>query len=232
MARPLHVLVVDDSAVVRQLMSKVLAAAGMEVATAADPLIAIDKMKRARPDVLVLDLEMPRMDGLTFLRRIMAEDPLPVVICSGHARRGTRAALAALGEGALEIVTKPQLGLRDFLEESAVRLVDTVRAAAQARLPAPGRPRRPPHRPPAVGRTPTAPARGRAARPAVVAIGAFTGGPEALRVLLSALPTDAPPAVVVQHMPEGFTAAFAQHLDEGCAIEVREATDGDPLLPG
>lgn len=229
MAPPLQVLVVDDSAVVRQLLSQVLTAAGMAVETAADPLIALGKMQRNRPDVVVLDIEMPRMDGLTFLRKLMAEDPLPVVICSGHAGRGTRIAVAALSEGAVEIVTKPRHGVRDFLAESAARLIDTIRAAAQARV---GRLRgvaRPVVRP-APGDFAAA---GAGRRPAaLVAVGASTGGPEALHALLAALPPAAPPVAIVQHMPEAFTAAFARHLDLSCRIAVREAVDGEPLPAG
>src|SRR5215510_7118801 len=132
----LNVLVVDDSAVVRQVMANLLSVdQGMNVTVASDPLIAMEKMQKVRPDVIVLDLLMPRMDGLTFLRRIMAEDPIPVVVCSGVADRGTDSALRAMAEGAVEIVRKPKVGIRDFLYESAVTMVDAVRAAAQARIP-------------------------------------------------------------------------------------------------
>ena len=134
--RPLDVLVVDDSAVMRQLLSALLAQeSGVTVTTAADPLIAMRKMERFRPDVMVLDIEMPRMDGLTFLRKIMAESPLPVVICSSHAQRGTGAAIEALAQGAVEVIGKPMLGLKGFLEDSSLTLLDTLRAAAEARVP-------------------------------------------------------------------------------------------------
>jgi len=235
MRRPLRVLVVDDSAVVRQVMGTVLSQhGGMAVAVAADPLIAMDKMRRERPDVILLDLEMPRMDGLTFLRKIMSEDPLPVVICSGLAACGTEAALRALEHGAVEIVTKPTLGVRGFLEDSASSLVDTVRAAAAARLRLRPRPPRatsprlaadtliPPLQKPSLTITSAK----------VVAIGASTGGTEALRQILEAMPPDAPGMVIVQHMPELFTAAFARRLDETCRIEVKEAADGDRVLEG
>ena len=231
----LQILVVDDSAVVRQVMTSILSPTrGMTVAVAADPLIAMDKMKRIRPDVILLDLEMPRMDGLTFLRKIMAEDPIPVVVCSGLTGPGTEAGLRALEEGAVEIVTKPRLGVKGFLEESVSVLVDAVRAAAHARL----RPRHPPRRstPPPLRRDAVFTA---AEKPAlrlttdkVVAIGASTGGTEALRELLEALPPDAPGVVIVQHMPEVFTRAFADRLARTCWVEVKEAADGDRVIEG
>ena len=224
----LSVLVVDDSAVARQTISTILGAeAGMSVVTASDPLIAMAKMKAARPDVIVLDLEMPRMDGLTFLRRLVSEDPIPVVVCSGVAQRGTEAALNAIEQGAVEVIAKPRLGVRDFLEESAVMLVDVVRAAAQARLslrPAKAGPKGAPA-------VPVRPAL-RTTTDKVVAIGASTGGTEALRTILEAMPPDAPGIVVVQHMPELFTRAFADRLDRLCRIEVKEASEGDRVRPG
>jgi len=227
---PLHVLVVDDSAVVRQALTTILGRAGCAVATASDPIIAQEKMRHVRPDVLVLDVEMPRMDGLTFLRRLMAEAPLPVVICSGLAGAGTEVALQALEEGAVEVVAKPQLGVKGFLEASAQRLVEAVRAAAQARprpRPARAEPRHevsavlPPRRAPLAVTTHK-----------VVAVGASTGGTEAIRTLLEAMPPDAPGLAIVQHMPEHFTAAFARRLDQVCRIEVKEAADGDRLVSG
>jgi two-component system, chemotaxis family, protein-glutamate methylesterase/glutaminase len=133
--RVLSVLVVDDSAVVRQAVTAVLSQdPGIVVTVAADPYIALDKMGRSRPDVILLDLEMPRMDGLTFLRKIMSEDPIPVVVCSGLASRGTEVAIRALEEGAVEVLAKPQLGVRDFVHDSATTLIETIRAAAEARV--------------------------------------------------------------------------------------------------
>ncbi|HET9553694.1 MAG TPA: response regulator, partial [Anaeromyxobacteraceae bacterium] len=129
-----RVLVIDDSAVVRQALTLILGRAGMQVATASDPIIGLQKMARQRPDAIVLDIEMPRMDGLTFLRKVMAEDPIPVVVCSGLAGPGSEVALEALEDGAVDIVLKPRLGLKGFLEESAQRLVHVVRAATQARV--------------------------------------------------------------------------------------------------
>jgi two-component system chemotaxis response regulator CheB len=230
-SQPLTVLVVDDSAVVREVASGLLSLEpGITAITAADALIALDKMRVQRPDVILLDLEMPRMDGLTFLRKLMVEDPLPVVVCSSLAGRGTEAALRALEEGAVEVVAKPKVGVRDFLHESAVMLIDTLRAAARARLgpcPPPKAPGKRAVLPPADTR-PTL----RFTTAKVLALGASTGGTEALRLILEALPADAPGTVVVQHMPEGFTAAFAKRLDQSCRVEVKEAAHGDWLREG
>jgi two-component system chemotaxis response regulator CheB len=214
-----RVLVVDDSAVVRQAMTALLEREGdIEVAVAADPLIAMRKMEKSRPDVLLLDLEMPRMSGLQFLEELMLRDPLPVVICSGLARRGTEAAMRALALGAVDIVERPRLGLRCFVEESALLLVESLRGAARARMPAR----------PANGRVVAASPSPRS----LVALGASTGGTEALRVLLAGMPADAPPIVIVQHMPPGFTAAFARQLERASALKVTEARDGQPLERG
>jgi two-component system, chemotaxis family, protein-glutamate methylesterase/glutaminase len=228
---PIQVLVVDDSAVVRQVMQAILShEPDMNVTVAADPLIAMQKMKQVRPHVVVLDLEMPRMDGLTFLRKIMAEDPIPTLVCSGAAGHGTRNALLALEEGALGILTKPKLGVGDFLHESALVLIDMVREAAQANvrhralLHNPSRPR--PATPERIHR-----AKGPDAN-TIVAIGASIGGTEALAEVLTALPPDAPGIVVVQHMPEFFTAAFANRLNGLCRIEVKEGADGDHVTRG
>jgi two-component system chemotaxis response regulator CheB len=229
-APPVRVLVVDDSAVVRQTMVAVLAqAGGFEVTVAADAVIAAEKMERSRPHVIVLDLELPRVHGLDFLRKLMrAERPIPVVICSG--RSGTEA-MTALEEGAVAVVGKPRLGVREFLFESALLLVDTVRGAAAARI----KPRRSPAPAPKLGADAVLPARrapGGLRTDRLLALGASTGGTEALHALLSALPADAPAILVVQHMPEGFTRAFAARLDRACAIEVKEAEDGDPVRAG
>jgi two-component system chemotaxis response regulator CheB len=229
------VLVVDDSAVMRQGMTAILSRVpDIHVMVAADPIIAREKMKRARPDVILLDLEMPRMDGLTFLRQLMASDPVPVVICSAlTGSGGTDLALHALEEGAVEIITKPRLGVQDFIEESATRLVDAIRAAAAARL----RPaaERPAAAEPADER-PRPAARPRGDRPPVsdrvIALGASTGGTEALHQVLQAMPADAPGIVVVQHMPERFTRVFAERLDRGCRIAVKEAEDDDEVVDG
>jgi two-component system chemotaxis response regulator CheB len=231
----LHVLVVDDSAVVREVMTAVLSQEpGFSVAVAADPFIAMNKMKQRRPDVIILDLEMPRMDGLTFLQKIVREDPIPVVICSALTGQETSIGLQALEQGAVEIVTKPRMGVKEFLYESAVTLIDAVRAADRSRHKGWS------------GRSAVAPPRLSAdailaPRPSgnlsftsdkVIAVGASTGGIEALRTLLEALPPDAPGLVIVQHMPEGFTGAFAQRLNQTCRIDVKEAATGDRVAPG
>jgi two-component system chemotaxis response regulator CheB len=228
----IKVLVVDDSAVVRQVLEAVLTQEpGISVTVASDPLIAQQKMSRVRPDVIVLDLDMPRMDGLTFLRRIMADDPIPTVICSGIAVQGTDSALRALDEGAIGIITKPQLGVRDFLYESGVVLLDMVRSAAKVRIHRNSSTVDPSRK--SEGAPPRfQPENARACPDRVVAIGASTGGTEALTEILTSLPPDAPGIVVVQHMPAVFTAAFAQRLNRLSQVEVKEASHKDPDQPG
>lgn len=236
--RPLRVLVVDDSATVRQAFAAILGRdRAIEVTTAADPLFALAKMERHRPDVIVTDIEMPRMDGLAFLRQVMATDPIPTIICSALTGVAADAAMVALEEGAMSVVTKPRLGVKQFLEESAVTLTDAVRGAAAARRGVGSR-RRPfsglrrvvPNGP-AVAAMPVARGLGVTTQK-VVAIGASTGGTEALRAILEEMPPSCPGIVIVQHMPEGFTRAFAQRLDQTCRIEVKEAADGDRVLEG
>jgi two-component system chemotaxis response regulator CheB len=229
---PLKVLVVDDSATVRQVLAAVLPEKrGFRVTVAADPLIAMEKMKKSLPDVILLDLEMPRMDGMTFLRKLMAENPLPVVICSGLTGPHTDAAIRALENGAVDIITKPKIGVRGFLEESAVLLEDAVRAAAAARIRKSRRRQAPSA---SQGRQDGQSPALTTSRPTekIIAIGASTGGTEALLHLFERMPRDCPGIVAVQHMPEGFTAAFARRLNDSCAIEVREAADGDRVVPG
>jgi len=232
---PLNILVVDDSAVVREVMTAVLSQEpGFNVVVAGDPFIAMGKMKNQRPDVMILDLEMPRMDGLTFLRKIIREDPLPVIICSALTGPDTSIGLQALEEGAVDVVSKPRLGVREFLHESAIILIDAVRAAARSTGRRSLRPKitaTPRFNPDAIPMEKSAlPLRVTSDK--VVAIGASTGGTEALRMVLEAMPTDAPGLVVVQHMPEGFTAAFAQRLNQTCRIEVKEASNGDRIATG
>ncbi len=209
-ARKIRVLIVDDSALVRQTLGEVLSSdPGIEViATASDPFVAAERMREELPDVITLDIEMPRMDGLTFLQKIMAQHPIPVVICSSLAEEGAQSTLKALEYGAVEIITKPRVGSRQFLEESRVMLCQAVKAAAAARVRT-----RVSH---AVEPKLTADSilsRSTGAMiettEKVVAIGASTGGTEALKVLLEALPADAAGIVIVQHMPEMFTRAFA-----------------------
>jgi two-component system chemotaxis response regulator CheB len=232
--RQLHVLVVDDSAMVRQVMQAILTTdRRIRVTVAADPLIALPKIQKDPPDVIVTDLEMPHMDGLSFVRKIMVESPIPMVICSGLAAKGTELALRALELGAVEVISKPQIGVREFLHESAVRLLDTVWSAAEARIgPAPAKRPAPARAPAHAGAAPEIMSGFAASARSLVAIGASTGGTEAIRIVLTAMPADCPPIVVVQHMPEGFTRAFAQRLSADCAIQVREAQDGDLLGQG
>lgn len=228
----IHVLVVDDSAVVRQVMQAVLSAdPSIRVSVAADPIIAFAKIEREVPDVVITDLVMPRMDGFTFLRKIMAERPIPVVVCSEVAHRRTEDAISALELGAVEVITKPKLGIRDFLHESAVMLIDVVRSAAQARMTAPPPPVAPRNTADVVLTLGAAP-RCRPTAERIIAIGASTGGTDALRDFLQAMPPGCPGIVIVQHMPEIFTRAFADRLNKDCAIDVKEAADGDPILPG
>ena len=200
--------------------------------TAADPFAAADQIRQQVPDVITLDVEMPRMDGITFLRRLMAQRPTPVVMCSSLVTDNSETLMQALEAGAVEIVCKPELGVKEFIEESCTRLRDAVKAAALARLGA--------RKPLKVEKKLTAdaviapPGRTAMARTTerIVAIGASTGGTEALRVVLQSMPPDCPPIVIVQHMPGSFTAAFAKRLDGICDVTVREARNGDRLLRG
>jgi two-component system chemotaxis response regulator CheB len=233
----IRVLVVDDSAVVRQVLSDILSAApGIEVVAANDPIFAMQKMKVAWPDVIVLDIEMPRMDGLTFLRKVMAERPTPVVICSSLTEKGASTTLEAMAAGAVEVVPKPKAGVKGFLEESAAEMVRTVRAAAAAKVrsaPAGGADllgNRPKLSADAILPPPTGSLTETTER--IVAIGTSTGGTQALEAVLTRLPRVCPGLVIVQHMPEKFTAAFAKRLDDLCEIEVREAVQGDRVIPG
>ena len=230
----MNILVVDDSAVVRQALATILAHGRTTVATAADAVIAAQKIRQHRPDVIVLDIEMPRMDGLTFLRSLMSDaQPIPVVVCSSQAQAGTQVALQALEEGAVAVVEKPRLGVREFLHDQSRALLETVKEAALVHV----RPRRRPSDvAPALSADAVLPPRAaRPDRPAasrVIAIGASTGGTEALRAILEVLPDDAPGLVIVQHMPEGFTRAFADRLNGLCRVHVKEAESGDRVEAG
>lgn len=235
----IKVMVVDDSAVVRQVLSGLLnAASGIEVLNAvSDPLLAMERMKTAWPDVIVLDVEMPRMDGITFLRKIMAERPTPVVICSTLTEKGAQTSMDALAAGAVAIVTKPKLDLKNFLQSNAAELVAAVRAAAGANVArlAPRAGPAPVARAKLTADAMLPPAEGRAMAQTteqVVAIGTSTGGTQALEEVLTALPRVCPGIVVVQHMPEKFTAAFAARLNTLSEIEVKEAANNDRVLPG
>ncbi len=236
-APPIRVLLVDDSASVRQTLESVLSEAPdiRVIGTASDPFVAVKRIQEEVPDVIILDVEMPRMDGLTFLRKIMAQKPLPVIICSTLTEEGSHMLLEALEAGAVDVIPKPRIDTRHFLQESRVRICDAVRAAAVARLRGP-RPRSM-----KIEQKLTADAMMPAPVPTramsqttekVICIGASTGGTESLREVLESLPFDSPAIVVVQHMPERFTAAFARRLDGLCKVDVKEAEDGDAVYPG
>jgi two-component system chemotaxis response regulator CheB len=227
-------LIVDDSAVVRQTLREVLESdPEIEViATAGDPFVAADRIAEQVPDVITLDIEMPRMDGLTFLRKLMSQHPIPVVICSSLAEEGTQSTFKALEYGAVDIVTKPRLGTKQFLEDSRIILCNAVKAAAQARLRTLG----PSHtvEPKLTADAILSPATHAMAETTekVVVIGASTGGTEALKTVLETLPADTPGIVIVQHMPELFTRAFANRLDSLCSITVKEAETNDTVIRG
>jgi len=233
----IKVLIVDDSAVVRQTLADIISSDPQMtvMAVAADPYIAAEKMRHEVPDVITLDVEMPRMDGLTFLHRIMSQHPIPVVMCSSLGESGSETALKALEYGAIDVIQKPRLGMKQFLEESRIRICDAVKAAALSRSKK--KPAVPMH-----SVEPKLTADAVLAKPTsksmiettekVVVVGASTGGTEALRVFLEALPPDTPGIVIVQHMPENFTAAFAKRLNSICRVSIKEAADNDTVIRG
>ncbi len=233
----IQVLVVDDSAVVRQTLSEILLADREidEVITAQDPYVAASRLKQFVPDVITLDVEMPRMDGLSFLQKLMSQHPVPVVMCSSLTETNSETALRAMEYGAVDIIQKPRMGTKQFLDESAVLICDAVKAAANVQ----------------VKRISKSTTRNVAAKldadvmlakgsnramvqttETVVAVGASTGGTEALRVFVEMLPGDFPGVVIVQHMPEHFTTSFAERLDSLSRMTVKEARDGDTVMPG
>jgi two-component system chemotaxis response regulator CheB len=231
----IKVLVVDDSAVVRQVVTELLGEdPDIEViAACADPILAIARMKVQWPDVIVLDVEMPRMDGITFLKKVMAERPTPVVICSTLALSGAKTSIEALAAGAVAIITKPTLGLKQFLVDASDDLVTAVKAAAKANVKR--------YQPVVAREKNTADVIMSAAdkhtamiqtTERVVALGTSTGGTQALEVVLTSLPRVTPGIVIVQHMPEKFTAEFANRLNGLCKIEVKEAQNNDRVIPG
>jgi two-component system chemotaxis response regulator CheB len=224
------VLIVDDSALIRQLLTSLLSHdPGLEVVgSAADPYAAWDKIKALRPDVLTLDVEMPRMDGLAFLERLMRARPTPVLMVSSLTEQGCETTLRALELGAIDFVTKPKIDIKNGTVERIDEIIAKIKVAARAKL-------RPPLKLAPAGEARLKALRNEAMATStqkVVAIGASTGGTEALREVLTALPADSPGVVIVQHMPENFTRAFAQRLDKLCQIRVQEARDGDRILPG
>jgi len=239
--RKIRVLIVDDSATVRQTLAAVLASdPQIEVlGVAADPYVAAQRIRDEIPDVITLDVEMPRMDGVTFLRKLMAQHPVPVVMCSSLIEAGSETLLQALEAGAVDVILKPKMGVAEHLEESRIRICDAVKAAAGAKIgdrrePAATMGVRTPEKkltadamlPPPIGR-----AMARTTE-TIVCIGASTGGTESLRIVLEALPAASPGIVIVQHMPEKFTASFAKRLNSLCEVDVKEAEDGDSVLRG
>lgn len=233
----LKILVVDDSAVVRQTLSQIFLSAPdiEEVVTAQDPYVAANRLKTFVPDVITLDVEMPRMDGLSFLKKLMSQHPIPVVMCSSLTETNSKTALRAMEYGAIDIIQKPRMGTKQFLDESAVLICDAVRAAAgvQAKRISPSKTRE------VAAKLNADVILAKASNKAmvqttetVVAIGASTGGTEALRVFVEMLPGDFPGVIIVQHMPEHFTTSFAERLNSLSSITVKEAVDGDTVMPG
>ncbi|NLS27705.1 Protein-glutamate methylesterase/protein-glutamine glutaminase [Sphingomonas sp. S2M10] len=236
----IRVLIVDDSASVRQTMATILGEdpAIEVIGTAADPFSAAKRIQEQVPDVITLDVEMPRMDGITFLRKLMVQCPVPVVMCSSLTENGSDTLLQAMEAGAVDVILKPRVGVADHLAEHHLQIRDVVKAAARARVR--GRPGKPVPKAEAPATKLTAdamlpPPSGKAmsrTTEMVVCMGASTGGTEALREVLEALPANSPGIVIVQHMPEHFTRAFAQRLNGLCEVDVKEAVDGDPVLRG
>lgn len=246
----IRVLIVDDSAVVRQSLSGILESdPQIEVmGTAADPIIAVKKIMKEVPDVITLDIEMPRMDGLTFLRKIMSQHPIPVVVISSLTTEGTEVAMKALEYGASEIIAKPAMNTAKFIQESKIMLCDAVKAASQVKLS-----RKKVSSSPEI-KVPTASSPGTYSVPPkysadvmiekasgssriistdkIVVLGASTGGTEAIRIFLRDLPERFPGIAIVQHMPEGFTKSFANSLNAICKMEVKEAENNDKLYQG
>ncbi len=239
--RKIKVMIVDDSALVRQTLAEMLNLdPEIEViATAGDPYIAAERLKTVVPDVITLDIEMPRMDGLTFLQKLMSQHPLPVVMCSSLTEASSESALKAFEYGAVDIITKPRLGTKQFLEESRLTICDAIKGAAATQ---PGRRRSlsapstlkevaPKYTADVIIDKPNSRAMIQTTEKVVV-VGASTGGTEALRVLLEMMPENSPGIVIVQHMPEKFTAAFARRLDTLCRVTVKEAEDNDTVVRG
>lgn len=235
MSNKIKVLIVDDSALVRQTLNEILSSdPGIEViGMAQDPIVAVQKISEQVPDVITLDVEMPRMDGITFLQKLMSQHPIPVVMCSSLAESGSETALRALEYGAVDIITKPKMGTKQFIEESRIRICDSIKAAAAARV----KPMRtikevsPKYTADVIMEAPNAKAMIMTTEK-IVALGASTGGTEAIATFLQMLPEDTPGIVIVQHMPENFTAAFAKRLDSICKVTVKEAENNDSIVRG
>jgi len=235
--RKIKVLIVDDSAVVRQSLAEIISSdRDLEVmATASDPFVAAKKIKSQVPDVITLDIEMPKMDGLTFLRKIMSQFPIPVVIISSLTTEGTETALKALEYGAVEIITKPQMYSKDFILESKIRICEAIKGAGHARVKRKVLPSAMRVEPKYSADAVLAPVVKHSmikTTDVVVAVGASTGGTEALAQFLKELPPNSPGIVIVQHMPEVFTKSFADRLNDICRITVKEAAHGDSVING
>ncbi|MDR6985182.1 two-component system chemotaxis response regulator CheB [Rheinheimera pacifica] len=233
--KKIKVMLIDDSAVVRQVLQALLdKEPDIEVSgVASDPLFAMEKMQRDWPDVIVLDIEMPRMDGITFLKKIMQERPTPVVICSSLTEKGAETTMQALAAGAVEIITKPKVGLKGFLQQASAELLAAVRSAAQARVRKLFNATAPvPVKLSAEAILPASSSAMAQTTERIIAIGTSTGGTQALEYVLTALPRVSPGIVIVQHMPEKFTASFAERLNMLAQIEVREARNNDRVMPG
>jgi two-component system, chemotaxis family, protein-glutamate methylesterase/glutaminase len=221
----IKVLIVDDSAFVRRTYKNLLESDPeiVVIGTAGDPYIAVQKIQREKPDVITLDIEMPRMDGLTFLKKLMAQAPMPVVVISNQSVKGADVALKALEMGAVDVMAKPSLATEEEVAESSINLVDKVRSAfyatAKKELVAKDWKTKIPQR--------------KIFSPSstVIAVGASTGGTEAIKRFLEVLPSKMPPILIVQHMPDKFTASFAKRLNDHCALTVKEAEDNEPILP-
>lgn len=228
----IKVLVVDDSALIRRLLTDMLnSAPDIEVVgTATDPYMARDKIKALEPDVLTLDIEMPRMDGITFLRNLMRLHPMPVVMVSSLAEQGADVTLEALATGAIDFVTKPKIDVARSLSEYVDELVTKIRTASRARCSSlaranrGGKPASAPRKPPSMMTINTT--------EKIIAIGASTGGTEAIKDVLMSIPPDAPGIVIAQHIPPGFSEAFAQRMDRMTRLAVKQAESGDPVIPG
>ena len=229
-----RVLTVDDSALMRQVLAQLLSKdRGIEVVgSAPDPFIAREKIKALNPDVITLDVEMPKMDGLTFLEKLMAGHPMPVVMVSSLTEAGCQTTLRALELGAVDFITKPKIDLREGMEEVAQELIAKIKAAAVAQVRGKGYGAGGGAKSLASRLLPLASSAMLKTTDTIIAIGASTGGTEALRAVLEVLPPNTPPIIVTQHMPERFTKTFADRLNQLCRISVKEAEDGDSVLPG
>ncbi len=239
MLNPIKVLVIDDSALARQTLSKILNSdPEIEVIdTAADPIFAVQKIAKEKPDVITLDIEMPRMDGLTFLRKLMAQSPIPVVIISSLTQKGAETAIQAIEYGAVEVITKPKLATKEFYEESSILICDAVKAASLSKINKQAAVIKVASIPPkltadAILSLPQTPVYLKQTTDKMIVIGASTGGTVALEQFLKAMPPDCPGIVIVQHMPELFTRSFANRLDSLCQISVKEGTTGETITQG